>query len=340
VVRGAAPWGAARGRGGGGRKLSEAVGHAPGRVNLIGEHTDYNGGLVLPAALELGVRVRVEPAGALSVEGPQGDARSHELALAVCDELGVSAALRIQTEADLPAGAGLGSSAAFEVALARALRSLHALALDDRELALACHRAENRLVRCGVMDQLCSALAPVHGALMIDCATLATTEVALPGGIEFAVLDSQVRHDNAASGYEQRRAECEEAARLLGVELLCRDIPDGAPEIDDLPPPLPARVMHVLYESAAVRVVVDAFEVDNVDGAALFMRGSHVSQRERFEVSTPEVDALVERAEAAGALAARLTGGGFGGAVLAMCNAGEAREVAHAADVPLLATVA
>ena len=315
-------------------------GRAPGRVNLIGEHTDYNGGLVLPAALTLGVSVRIEPAAALQVEGDEADARSRELAGAVCAELGVADSLRIVVTGDLPAGAGLGSSAAFEVALARALRSLHGLGLDDRELALACHRAENRIVPCGVMDQLCSALAPDCGALMIDCATLETVEVPLPGGIELAVLDSQVRHDNAAGSYAERRAECERAADLLGVELLCRDLPDGSPQVDELPPPLPDRVLHVLYESAAVRAVADAFAAGNVDAAALFMRGSHVSQRERYEVSTPEVDALVERAEAAGALAARLTGGGFGGAVVAMCNAGEAESVAADSKAPLLAKLA
>jgi galactokinase len=312
-------------------------GFARGRVNLIGEHTDYNGGFVLPAPLALGVSVEIESASTVRVEGEHADARSAELASAVCEELGVPDALAIRTTADLPAGAGLGSSAAFEVALARALRTMHSLDLDDRELALACWRAENRFVRCGVMDQLCAALAAEHAALMIDCATLETTPIDLPSGVEFAVLDSQVRHDNAANGYEQRRAECEEAARLLGVELLCRDLPDGDDRIAELPDPLPKRVLHVLYESAAVRAVADAFEAGNVDGAALFMRGSHVSQRERYEVSTPEVDALVERAEDAGALAARLTGGGFGGAVVAMCNAGEAGAVAEAARAPLLA---
>jgi galactokinase len=317
--------------------MSEAVGQARGRVNLIGEHTDYNGGLVLPAALPLGVEARVEPGDALRVEGAHADRRSAELARAVCAELGVSDGLTVRTGGELPTGAGLGSSAAFELALARALRSLHGLDLDERELALACHQAENRIVRCGVMDQLCSALAPEHGALMIDCATLVTSEVALPSGVEFAVLDSEVRHDNAASGYEERRAECEQAAALLGVELLCRDLPDGSPAIERLPPPLGDRVLHVLYESAAVRALADAFESGNVDGAALFMRGSQVSQRERYAVSTPEIDALVERAEAAGALAARLTGGGFGGAVVAMCNVGEAAQVAPAANAPLLA---
>jgi galactokinase len=258
----------------------------------------------------------------------------------VCDELGVSSALQIETAGDLPAGAGLGSSAAFEVALARALRDLHELAIDDRELGLACWRAENRFVRCGVMDQLCAALAPGGGALMIDCATLESTPVALPPGVEFAVLDSGVRHDNAAGGYEQRRAECEQAAELLGVELLCRDLPDGSPEVGDLPDPLAKRVLHVLYESAAVKAVADAFEAGNIDGAALFMRGSHVSQRERYEVSTPEIDDLAERAEAAGALAARLTGGGFGGAVLAMCEEGDAEKIATTTRAPLLAKIA
>jgi galactokinase len=319
--------------------MSEAVGRAPGRVNLIGEHTDYNGGFVLPAALERGVEVHVREAPALAIESELADERTALLVEAVCAELGVPAAVSISVLADLPSGAGLGSSAAFEVALARALRSLHGLAIDERELALACHRAENRVVRCGVMDQLACALAPQHGALMIDCATLETTEVALPAGVEFAVLDSGVRHDNAAGGYEQRRAECEQAARLLGVELLCRDLADGSPDIEELPEPLPRRVLHALYESAAVRVAADALETGNIDMLAHFMRGSQVSQRERFEVSTPEVDALVGRAEASGALAARLTGGGFGGAVVALCNEGEAKAVATGAGAPLLATV-
>lgn len=319
--------------------MRSAFASAPGRVNLIGEHTDYNGGLVLPVGLPLKLDVRVEPADELVVQGPQADGRSAALARAVCDELGVGDAHAIETGGDLPVGAGLGSSAAFEVALARALRSLHGLDITDIDLAMACHRAESRLVRCGVMDQFAAAFAMPGAALMLDCATLATRAVALPRSVEFAVLDSGVRHDNSSGEYEQRRAECEEAARLLGVELLCRDLADGSPEVGALPQPLGERVLHVLYESAAVRVVADALEANTIDAAALFMRGSHVSQRERFQVTTPEIDALVERAESAGALAARLTGGGFGGCVVAMCDHGEGAAVAEAAAAPLVAVV-
>ena len=317
-----------------------ATGWAPGRVNLIGEHTDYNGGLVLPARLELGVQVQVEAAPELDLDGDGVDARSRDYASEVCNQLGVSDAARLRVRADLPPRAGLGSSAAFEVAIARALRDLHALPLDDREIALLCHRAENAFVPCGVMDQFASALAPAHGALLIDCATLETRAVPIAGGIEFAVLDSGVRHDNAESLYRERRRECEEAAGMLGVELLCRDVSGATPEVEALPEPLRSRVLHVLFESAAVRVAADALETANVDMLAHFMRGSQISQRERYEVSVPEVDALVERAEAAGALAARLTGGGWGGAVVALCNAGEGKAVAERANAPLLAIVA
>ena len=203
--------------------MAEADGWAPGRVNLIGEHTDYNGGFVLPAALTSGVTAELEPAPRLAVAGPGVDERTSAYVAAVCESLDVSNRLAVRIDADLPAGAGLASSAALELALARALRKLHGLGLEERDLALACHRAESEIVgvRCGVMDQLAAALAQPGHALFIDCTSLVTNDVALPASFELAVLDSGVRRANAASGYRERREECEQAARLLGVTMRC-----------------------------------------------------------------------------------------------------------------------
>ena len=317
---------------------ADASGWAPGRVNLIGEHTDYNGGFVLPVALTLGVQVDVEPALALRIESAAADARSAPLAAAVCRSLDVDDRLAIRVEATLPPGAGLGSSAAFEIALARALRELHGLALEDRDLALACQRAENELVPCGVMDQLASALARPGTALLIDCTSLELREIELPRKLELAVLDSGARHANAESGYELRRGECEQAARALGVEVL-RQV-ESADELDALPEPLRSRARHVVEENGRVLAAAAAIEAADADELAALMRASHGSQRDLFEVSTPEVDALTGRAQSAGALAARLTGGGFGGAVVALCRRGEAQAVADGAGASLLAVVA
>jgi galactokinase len=319
--------------------MPDAGGWAPGRVNLIGEHTDYNGGLVLPLALALGVGVRLTPSGALRVEGEDVDARSAAYVAAVCQALGVPDRVAVRVEADLPAGAGLASSAALELALARALRDLHGLDLGDRELALACHRAESEIVgvRCGVMDQLAAALAPPRHALFVDCRSLAATEVPLPPGLELAVLDSGVRHANAASGFNDRRAECEEAARLLGVPTL-REL-GREPRFGDLPDPLGRRARHVHEENERVTRALAALVSADMPTLAGLMRDSHASQRDLLDVSTAEVDELVACAERAGALAARLTGGGFGGAVVALCDPGRAGAVARGTGAPLLAAV-
>jgi galactokinase len=316
---------------------AEAAGWAPGRVNLIGEHTDYNGGFVLPVALTLGVEAAVDIAPSPAVVGDGADERSALLAAAVCRSLGVPDAVRVATLADLPAGAGLGSSAAFELALARALRELHGLVLEDRDLALACLRAENELVPCGPMDQLASALGTPASALLIDCTSFDLRRIALPEGVELAVLDSGVRHANAASGYAERRAECEQAARALGVTVL-REVDDVA-QLAELPEPLRRRARHVVEENARVLAAADALEAGDVAALAALMRAAHASLSGLFEVSTAAIDELVERAEAAGAYAARLTGGGFGGAVVGLCEAGTGRRVATRAGAPLLALV-
>jgi galactokinase len=324
--------------------VPEATGWAPGRVNLIGEHTDYNGGFVLPVALTLGVRVALDRAPELTVVGPATDERSAAYVSAVCRSLAVPARLAVRLDGDLPARAGLGSSGALEVAVARALRNLWALPVVDQRLALGCHWVENNLigVRCGIMDQLTSAVGSPGHALLIDCTAISYREVRLPRWLELAVLDSGTRHSNAASGYNERRAECEEAARLMGVATLRELGPAanrGAPDYGALPEPLDRRVRHVYEENIRVGEAVAAIELGNAAALAGLLRASHASQRDLFEVSTPEIDQLVERAERAGALGARLTGGGFGGAVLALCRPGDAARVAAEAGAPLMTTV-
>ncbi|MFL5893902.1 MAG: galactokinase [Thermoleophilaceae bacterium] len=324
--------------------MAEATGWAPGRVNLIGEHTDYNRGFVLPFALSRGVRVEIERADSLAVGGADVDERTPAYVGAVCLALGLRDNIAVRVHTDLAPGAGLGSSAALQVATARALRSLYGLAVSDVRLALSCHAAESRIVgvRCGVMDQFASAVAQPHRGLFIDCRSLAFSQARLPTTVELAVLDSGVRHANADGAYNERRAECERAAQLLGVESL-RDLGPQptipAPDYDALPDPLGRRVRHVYEENIRVAEALVALETGNVAELVRVVRASHASQRDLFEVSVPEVDELVEAAQDAGALAARLTGGGFGGAVVALCAVGDGANVAEQVGAPLLATV-
>jgi len=296
---------------------------APGRVNLLGEHTDYNDGFVLPVAMALCTRVTVTPRadGAHVAHSADGDAQTYADAVVAAAGVAIPG-FDAEVRTDLPVGAGLASSAALEVALARALRAAGWLEADDLELALLAHRAETEHVGipCGVMDQLAASLGTPGEPLLIDCRSLERTPLALPDGTELLVLDSGVRHADATSGYAQRRAECERAAELLGVEAL-RDldhVPDGLPE------PLDRRVRHVVTENARVLAARDA----TAEALGALLTASHASQRDLYEVSTPEVDALASLAERHGALGARLTGGGFGGALVALCGSGESRTVA------------
>ena len=273
-------------------------------MNLLGEHTDYNEGFVLPLVLEREVGVTITPS-------PSAPADAYTQ--------GVFAALglepvAVESDATLPAGAGLGSSTAYCVALVRALDEAFGLALSPREVAEVAWRAETEFagVPCGVMDQLASSLGSPGEALLIDCRSLEARPVALPDGVEVVVRDSGVKHANATSGYAERRRECEEAARRLAVRSL-REVDPSDLRLASEP-----RARHVVEENARVEAFVVALERGDVVEAGRLMTASHASQRDLFEVSVPEVDALVERLLGDGAYGARLTGGGFGGCVVAL----------------------
>jgi galactokinase len=326
---------------------------APGRVNLIGEHTDYSGGFVLPTAIPLRTQVElrarsdasvvvssvnVESAGALTyVLGQEARGRGW------LDYVqGVTFALRAASlgiggfealvHSDIPLGAGLSSSAALEVALLRALRSAFALSLDDVTLARLARAAETELVGApvGIMDPMACSLAHPHEALFLDTRSLDFERLPLPPEAELVVIDSGAPHDHATGDYRTRRAETERAAYLLGVREL-RDIPIARlGDLARLPRPLDRRAHHVVTENARVLDAVAALREGDVERLGALFAASHASMRDDFQVSVPVVDELVAIAAAdADVYGARLTGGGFGGAIVALVRAGTGRDVAE-----------
>jgi galactokinase len=282
-------------------------GTAPGRVNLIGEHVDYLGGVVLPAAIDRHTTVTGQPAEewslASDVEGGLPYAR------AVGVELGRPPQAMRAVSSVLP-GRGISSSAALLVAVAAGL----APGLDGKEAALACQRAERRAtgVQVGVMDQFASALGKRGHALLLDCGSLEYRHVAFPEDVVIAVLDSGVRRQLSLTPYNQRKREAEEG--------------------------MPRRRRHVDSEIARVHEFVAALERGDRARLGELIRASHVSLRDDFEVSTPVVDGMVERAwQAPGCLGARIMGAGFGGSILALLERGtEARFEEALSGVPVL----
>src|SRR6266516_2070188 len=291
---------------------------APGRVNLIGDHTDYSGGLVLPVAIHLGIGLAARPgkrislvsdgdAVELSADG-NGDARGWgRYVAAVAQELAElgRAAVGIDgiVESDLPPGAGLGSSGALEVVVALALCAAAEFEVEPLELAQACQRAEQRAVGVpsGILDQAASLLGSEGQALLLDCGTLERRWVELPPQLAILVVDSGERHTHEASGYADRRAELEAGD--------------------------PRRVRHVAGENARVHETVAALERNDIQALGAIFRASHASLRDDYQVSTPTLDGVVAAALAAGALGARMTGGGFGGSVVAIAERGDADGV-------------
>jgi len=307
---------------------------APGRVNLIGDHTDHTGGLVLPMAVDLGTSVEGQRGGDEVVLRSDWSGDEVRLPLDVVDPAAVSPAwgryvagvvAELRPTAGfvgtvtttLPVGAGLSSSAALEVAVALALGT----DLDARGVALACQRAEQRAsgVPCGVMDQLASAAGVEGHALRIDCHDLAIRPVPIPTGIEVWVVHSGQERSLAASAYAERAAACRRAEEVVGP-LRAADA-GSLDAIEDAV--VRRRARHVVSENARVDALVHALAAR--DGAAIaeVMAASHASLRDDFEVSTPALEALVADLVATpGVLGARLTGAGFGGCAVALAEAG------------------
>jgi galactokinase len=286
---------------------------APGRVNLIGEHTDYTGGLVLPAALELGVTVTGEPAETIELRSDEADERFPQFVEAVAAELGTTAGFRGTVSSTLPVGAGLSSSAALEVAVALALAAAAGLEPEPLELALACQRAEHRAagVPSGILDQAASVLGRAGHAILLDTGTLEHVAIPLPPGIALLVADSGVRRRLSDSGYADRRREVEAGD--------------------------PRRLRHIETENERVREVAAILGEPGqprLGELGPIFRAGHESLRDDFEVSIPELDRLVERAYEAGALAARMTGGGFGGSIVALVEEDRAEAIGRALDAP------
>ncbi|HLM62729.1 MAG TPA: galactokinase [Acidimicrobiales bacterium] len=308
---------------------------APGRVNLIGDHTDYMGGLVLPMAIGLGAEVTGDRGGDWVMLGSEQFDGVAEIALdsqsdpafieppwaryvaAVVAEIAPRDGFVGVLNSTLPPGGGLGSSAAVEVAVATALGADLA---DPLRVAQACQRAEERAVGvpCGIMDQLVAIAAVPDAALRIDCRTLEIDHVPFPDDAEVAVVHSGDQRDLAKTPYAERRAECEAAEELVGRRL--RDLSPA--EVEDIDEPLlRRRARHVTTENDRVDALAAALTEGQLRYAGELLVASHVSLRDDFEVSTPRLDALVTELRATpGVFGARVTGAGFGGCVIALCR--------------------
>ena len=327
---------------------NNVIAFAPGRVNLIGEHTDYNCGLALPFAISEGVTVKAKPGRPGFIDAYAVDLHGHdsfelesparalgwrafargaaaELQSAGCRLTGV----QLRITGTVPRGSGLSSSAALEVALCLAMLGVAQTAVPEPvALAQICSRVENDWVgaQTGLLDQLASLCGERDRALLIDFRSLDVSPVSLElGGYTLVTLDSGERHANAGlsqgaqEGYNQRRAECARACELLEIESLREaDLARAA----SLPAPLGARVRHVVTENERVEQTVAALASGDLLRVGELLNQSHTSLRDDFEISTPAVEATVERLRGAGAVGARIVGGGFGGHVLGLLPPG------------------
>jgi galactokinase len=325
-------------------------------VNLIGEHTDYNDGFVMPAALDFSTWVYLSP-----LEQPRlhiySEHFNEEVEVDIDDQtiaarghwsdypIGVAVTLKragyrlrgasLRIRGDVPIGSGLSSSAAIEVATACALAANSGLKIDGRELALLCQRAENEFVgaRVGIMDQFVSLFGQAQHALLLDCRSLEFKLLPLPDNVRLIICNTMVKHELASSAYNERRAQCEEGVRLLAriypnVRAL-RDV--TAEQLEqhrgELPEVIYRRCRHVVRENARVLAAGEALERNDLYTFGKLMAESHVSLRDDYEVSSDELDLMVELAQTIdGVYGARMTGGGFGGSTVNLVKEEKADE--------------
>ncbi len=322
---------------------------APGRVNLLGEHTDYNEGFVIPTAIPQRTTVQI---------GLSSDHKHHFYSAEFDELINVSdddtipqkfvsyicgcirlvekegykvPPINLYISSNVPIGVGLASSAALEIATLRGLRGLLNIPLDDVRLAQIAQQAEIRYAgfNCGIMDQMAASLADTNSMLFIDTRTLNRRRLRFPKATEILVIDSDKAHKTVTSHYSQRRAECEAAAQMLGVKAL-RDIEDSQ-AVEGLPEPLRKRARYVVTENNRV---IEAFKPLPAERFGKLMNASHTSLRDDYELSMPAVDTLVAiLQETPGVFGARLTGGGFGGACVALVESEKVNLIASEAII-------
>jgi galactokinase len=328
---------------------------APGRTNLIGEHTDYNDGLVMPVAIDRATWVACAPRPGATLrvfsdhfsemvafdlgETPPSPRRHwSDYVRGVALELGragIRGGADLLIRGDVPLGAGLSSSASLEVAVALALASLAARHLPRLALAQLCQRAENDFVgaRCGIMDQFVACFGRAGHAVFLDCRSLEHSALRLPENVRLVLCNTMVRHEIAAGEYNSRRAECEEAvARLQKAIPNVRALRDVTPaQVEEhraaLPGKLAQRARHVTSENERVLAARGALERGDLKSIGTMMRESHASLRDDYEVSCRELDVMAELARAfAGCFGARMTGGGFGGCTVNLVDGAKTAE--------------
>lgn len=341
-------------------KAPDGVWQAPGRVNLIGEHTDYNEGFVLPFAIDKTARVAVavRPDSVVRLLSTYGDHGMVSADVSALDAdsakgwtkypLGVMWALQqrgiavpgldLLLDSTVPLGAGLSSSHAIECAVISALNELTGAGLEPEEMVLATQRAENDFVGAptGIMDQSASLRGAKGHAVFLDCRDQSVQLVpfeAEPAGLVMLVIDTKVSHSHADGGYASRRASCELGAEVLGVKALrdvkTDDLAEAGGLLDEL---TYRRVRHVVTENERVLQTVQLLATEGPGAIGALLDASHASMRDDFEISCPELDLAVATSRANGAIGARMTGGGFGGAAIALTPLAEEQKVRAAVE--------